>query len=44
MTEEGLDHITVSSCIFLEDETAQTTANGVEEKVWYKYFIFIFIF
>ena len=42
MTKEGLDHVTVSSCIFLEDETAQTTADDVEEKVWYKYFIFIF--
>ena len=35
MTEDGLDHVTVSSCIFLEDETAQTTADGVEEKVRY---------
>ena len=35
MTEDGLDRVTVSSCIFLEDETAQTTADGVEEKVRY---------
>ena len=35
MTEDGLDHVTVASCIFLEDETAQTTADGVEEKVRY---------
>ena len=35
MTDEGLDHVTVSSCIFLEDESAQTTADGVETKVWH---------
>jgi hypothetical protein len=33
MTEAGLDPIIVSSCIFLDDETSETTANSLVDKV-----------